>query len=97
MNGAGSGSPPSVAPSITAGRVTDLGAERDVATFRGRTFAVLGAAHAAGIRRVDAARSYGRAEEFLAARLTALPRCARGPDRVRHEYSSVVEKCVERR
>src|SRR6478609_712426 len=52
---------------ITAGRVTDLGAERDVATFRDRTFAVLDAAYAAGIRYIDAARSYGRAEEFLAA------------------------------
>ena len=58
---------------ITAGRVTDLGAERDVATFRDRTFAVLDAAYAAGIRYVDAARSYGRAEEFLAAWLAAHP------------------------
>ena len=58
---------------ITTGRVTDLGAERVVATFRDRTFAVLDAAHAAGIRYVDAARSYGRAEEFLAGWLGAHP------------------------
>jgi len=58
---------------ITAGRVADLGAERDVVTFRDRTFAVLDAAYAVGIRYVDAARSYGRAEEFLAAWLTAHP------------------------
>jgi len=58
---------------ITTGRVTDLGAERDVATFRDRTFAVLDTAYAAGIRYIDAARSYGRAEEFLAAWLAAHP------------------------
>ena len=58
---------------ITAGRVADLGAERDIATFRDRTFAVLDAAYAAGIRYVDAARSYGRAEEFLAGWLGAHP------------------------
>jgi aryl-alcohol dehydrogenase-like predicted oxidoreductase len=58
---------------ITAGRVENLGAARDVATFRDRTFAVLDAAYAAGIRYVDAARSYGRAEEFLAGWLAAHP------------------------
>ena len=58
---------------ITAGRVVDLGADRDVVTFRDRTFAVLDAAYAAGIRYVDAARSYGRAEEFLAGWLGAHP------------------------
>ena len=34
--------------------------------MRRRTHAVLDAAHAAGVRYFDAARSYGRAEEFLA-------------------------------
>ena len=34
---------------------------------------VLDAAYAAGIRYIDAARSYGRAEEFLAAWLAARP------------------------
>jgi len=34
--------------------------------MRTRTFSMLDAAYAAGVRYVDAARSYGRAEEFLA-------------------------------
>jgi aryl-alcohol dehydrogenase-like predicted oxidoreductase len=37
---------------ITAGRDSDLGAERDIVTFRDRAFAVLDAAYAAGIRYV---------------------------------------------
>ena len=49
---------------ITAGRERDL-PDRSVAAMRDRTFEVLDAAYAAGIRYVDAARSYGRAEEFL--------------------------------
>src|SRR5207344_1900171 len=44
----------------------DLGAQRDVAALRARTRDVLDAAFALGVRYVDAARSYGRAEEFLA-------------------------------
>ena len=39
--------------------------------MRRRTFEVLDAARAAGIRYLDAARSYGRAEEFLAGWLAA--------------------------
>jgi aryl-alcohol dehydrogenase-like predicted oxidoreductase len=58
---------------ITAGRASDLGAERDIVTFRDRAFAVLDAAYTAGIRYVDAARSYGRAEEFLSDWLVARP------------------------
>lgn len=58
---------------ITAGRADDLGAARDVDALRARTHAVLDAAYAAGIRYVDVARSYGRAEEFLAAWLAAHP------------------------
>ena len=50
---------------ITGGRGRDL-PDRDVDALRARTFAVLDAAYAAGVRYVDAARSYGRAEEFLA-------------------------------
>ena len=49
---------------ITSGRERDL-PDRSVAAMRDRTFAVLDAAYAAGIRYMDAARSYGRAEEFL--------------------------------
>jgi aryl-alcohol dehydrogenase-like predicted oxidoreductase len=50
---------------ITSGREADL-PDRSVAGMRARAFSVLDAAYAAGIRYVDAARSYGRAEEFLA-------------------------------
>jgi len=50
---------------ITSGRAEDL-PDRSVAGLRARAFSVLDAAHAAGVRYVDAARSYGLAEEFLA-------------------------------
>jgi aryl-alcohol dehydrogenase-like predicted oxidoreductase len=50
---------------ITSGRDRDL-PDRSVAAMRERTFSVLDAAYAAGVRYADAARSYGRAEEFLA-------------------------------
>ena len=50
---------------ITGGRASDL-PDRSVAGLAARTFEVLDAAYAGGIRYVDAARSYGRAEEFLA-------------------------------
>jgi aryl-alcohol dehydrogenase-like predicted oxidoreductase len=39
--------------------------DRSVAAFEERTHEVLDAAHGAGVRHFDAARSYGRAEEFL--------------------------------
>ncbi len=55
---------------ITSGRDADL-PDRSVAGLRARTSAVLDAAYAAGIRYFDAARSYGRAEEFLAGWLAA--------------------------
>src|SRR5256885_3589058 len=50
---------------ITGGRQTDL-PDRSVDGPRRRTHELLTAADAAGVRYVDAARSYGRAEEFLA-------------------------------
>src|SRR5215472_8484237 len=50
---------------ITSGREQDL-PDRSVAGLRTRTFSMLDAAYAAGVRYVDAARSYGRVEEFLA-------------------------------
>jgi aryl-alcohol dehydrogenase-like predicted oxidoreductase len=50
---------------ITSGRAEDL-PDRSVAGLRSQTFSMLDAAYAAGVRYVDAARSYGRAEEFLA-------------------------------
>ena len=51
---------------ITLGHAEDLGPDRSVGALRRRTHAVLDAAHRAGVRYFDAARSYGRAEEFLA-------------------------------
>ena len=56
---------------ITLGRATDLGADRNVEALRTRSHMLLDAAHAAGVRYVDAARSYGRAEKFLGAWLSA--------------------------
>src|SRR5438552_8761591 len=49
---------------ITSGREDDLH-DRSTAGLRARTFSILDAAYAAGISYVDAARSYGRDEEFL--------------------------------
>jgi len=51
---------------LTSGRDRDLGAGRSVADLEQRTHALLDAAWAAGVRYVDAARSYGYAEQFLA-------------------------------
>jgi aryl-alcohol dehydrogenase-like predicted oxidoreductase len=50
---------------ITLGRAADFGAGRAPEAMYERTAAVLDAARAAGVRYVDTARSYGRAEEFL--------------------------------
>jgi aryl-alcohol dehydrogenase-like predicted oxidoreductase len=52
---------------LNLGHGDDLGADRSADSLRRRSFAVLDAAHAAGVRYLDAARSYGRAEEFLGA------------------------------
>lgn len=51
---------------LTSGRERDVGARRSIDEMRSRTAEVLDAAYAGGIRYVDAARSYGRSEEFLA-------------------------------
>ncbi len=51
---------------ITLGRARDLGPVRTPEAMYARAAGVLDAARAAGIRYLDAARSYGRAEEFLA-------------------------------
>ncbi|MFJ2258769.1 aldo/keto reductase [Streptomyces sp. NPDC087844] len=58
---------------ITLGRDEDLGEDRSVDTLRTRTHELLDAAYAQGVRYFDAARSYGRSEEFLAGWLTARP------------------------
>ncbi|HVA02598.1 MAG TPA: aldo/keto reductase [Acidimicrobiales bacterium] len=58
---------------ITLGRDDDLGPERDSATMQQRCHDILDLAYRAGVRYVDAARSYGRAEEFLASWLASRP------------------------
>jgi aryl-alcohol dehydrogenase-like predicted oxidoreductase len=56
---------------ITLGRARDLGAARTPEAMFARTAELLDAARTAGVRYVDAARSYGRAEDFLARWLVA--------------------------
>lgn len=51
---------------ITLGRERDLPPGRGADALRGRVHELLDLAYARGVRRIDAARSYGRAEEFLA-------------------------------
>jgi aryl-alcohol dehydrogenase-like predicted oxidoreductase len=58
---------------LNLGRARDLPAERTPGALRERTHQLLDAAHASGVRYLDAARSYGRAEEFLADWLRARP------------------------
>lgn len=50
---------------INLGHATDLGHDYAVAAMQQQTYAVLDRAWAGGIHYFDAARSYGRAEEFL--------------------------------
>ncbi|WP_405909634.1 aldo/keto reductase [Streptomyces sp. NBC_00828] len=58
---------------INLGRDHDLGENRSVETLRARTHELLDAAYFQGVRYFDAARSYGRSEEFLADWLNARP------------------------
>jgi len=58
---------------INLGRSRDLPADRPVEALRRRSHELLDAAYAAGVRYVDAARSYGLAEEFLAGWLDGRP------------------------
>jgi aryl-alcohol dehydrogenase-like predicted oxidoreductase len=55
---------------INLGHAGDVAADPSVEGLREQAHAVLDAAYAAGIRYFDAARSYGRAEEFLGSWLT---------------------------
>lgn len=56
---------------INLGREEDLGDDRGVAAMEARAHAVLDEAWRHGVRYLDAARSYGRAEAFLASWLAA--------------------------
>jgi aryl-alcohol dehydrogenase-like predicted oxidoreductase len=56
---------------IDLGRDADLGSDRTAEALERRTHEVLDAAYETGIRYVDAARSYGLAEAFLASWLDA--------------------------
>jgi aryl-alcohol dehydrogenase-like predicted oxidoreductase len=56
---------------ITLGREDDLGGDRSRDAMERRCHEMLDEAYGAGIRYLDAARSYGRAEEFLASWLRA--------------------------
>ncbi|MEV7657303.1 aldo/keto reductase [Streptomyces anulatus] len=58
---------------INLHRDRDLPADRDPDALRARTHELLDAAYAQGVRYVDTARSYGRAEEFLGEWLDARP------------------------
>src|ERR671918_135555 len=51
---------------INLGHAADLAGRTDEESMERHTHAVLDAADAAGIRYLDAARSYGKAEAFLA-------------------------------
>src|SRR5919204_5039502 len=50
---------------LNLGHGEDLGADRSVEALERRTHEVLDTAYDEGVRYFDAARSYGRAEEFL--------------------------------
>ncbi len=56
---------------INLGHSDDLQQNYEIAAMEAQAHAVLDAAHQAGIRYFDAARSYGRAEAFLASWLTS--------------------------
>jgi aryl-alcohol dehydrogenase-like predicted oxidoreductase len=58
---------------ITLGRQSDLPRQRSTAALRERAFELMDAAYAHGVRYLDAARSYGLAETYLAQWLHARP------------------------
>jgi aryl-alcohol dehydrogenase-like predicted oxidoreductase len=64
---------------INLGHAFDVEGETDVAALEHHAHAVLDAAYAGGVRYFDAARSYGKAEAFLASWLAAR---GLGPDEV---------------
>jgi aryl-alcohol dehydrogenase-like predicted oxidoreductase len=58
---------------VNLGRADDIGDDRTPDTMRARAHALLDEGYRLGIRYLDVARSYGRAEEFLADWLGARP------------------------
>src|SRR4051794_31503443 len=64
---------------ITLGHAADLAGRTDVRSMEAAAHAILDAAYAHGVRYFDAARSYGKAEQFLGAWLS---RRGLGPDEV---------------
>jgi aryl-alcohol dehydrogenase-like predicted oxidoreductase len=56
---------------INLGHADDVAARRDASQLEAHAHSVLAAAYAAGVRDFDAARSYGRAEAFLASFLAS--------------------------
>ncbi len=56
---------------ITLGHALDMSGGHDVEAMRRHAYGVLDAAWESGIRYLDAARSYGKAEEFLAGWITS--------------------------
>ena len=58
---------------VNLGRTDDIGDDRTPAAMRARAHALLDEAYRLGVRYLDVARSYGRAEEFLADWLAARP------------------------
>ena len=66
---------------ITLGHADELGGQYDVAAMESRSHAVLDVAWQAGVRYFDAARSYGRAEEFLG--VCSFPIFKAGSERIR--------------
>ena len=58
---------------VNLGRADDIGDDRTPAAMRARAHALLDEAYRLGIRYLDVARSYGRAEEFLADWLSDRP------------------------
>lgn len=63
---------------INLGHGGDLDGRRDVTALQRHAHDVMDAAHDLGLRYVDAARSYGRAEDYLASWLRSRPDAAAG-------------------
>ena len=82
---------------INVGHHDDLAAGTGVDAMEAAAHALLDAAFAGGIRYLDAARSYGRAEQFLASWLDRrAPAARRGDSRVEvglHVHGGLARRC----